>query len=401
MMLGERLVAARTRSGLGQDDVAAALGVSRAMVSYWETAKRRPNDRQLTILSRLLRTPVAALEGFDADGPAVPDMAGMLLRTLTDAPHEARGGLADFVAFLDGYADLAAASDYPLHGMKQSPFIRASGYEGADDARRKAEEVRSHLRLGLGPIGDMDSICELLGVTVYRSDLGLDLAKTVSGAFLNHPDVGFSILVNLSMTPGRRRFTQAHELAHALFHSDDRYLVSTSTKNPRERFADNFAGEFLMPSEGLRRVMEEHGFGPKIQEPAEVIQLQRFYDVSYITALVRLRQMRALSATAFDEFKNVRPVLFARALGYEISDEELHQDPGKWQLERFPPRFRLLIRRAVIAGVISVPTAAAMTGVPIDELADLVAPSVRDTGATSEQRAELKQYEESGVIDRT
>ena len=398
MALGERLIAARTRSGLGQDDLAAALGVSRAMVSYWETAKRRPNDRQLTILSQLLRTPIATLEGHEAE-PAVPDMAGMLLRTLTDAPDEARQGLQDFVSFLDGYADLASAADFPLHGMTQSPFVSATGYEGADDARRKAEEVRSHLRLGLGPIGDLDSVCELLGVTVYRSDLGLDLAKTVSGAFLNHPEVGFSILVNLSMTPGRRRFTQAHELAHALFHSDDRYLVSTSIKNPRERFADNFAGEFLMPSEGVRRVMEEHGFGPKIQEPAEAIQLQRFYDVSYITALVRLRQMRALSATTFDQFKNIRPVLFARALGYEVNDEEMHQVPTKWRLERFPPRFRLLIRRAVTAGVISVPTAAAITGLPIDELADLVAPSTRDAQATSEQRTELKQYEASGVIE--
>ena len=398
MALGERLTAARTRSGLGQDDLAAALGVSRAMVSYWETAKRRPNDRQLTILSQLLRTSIATLEGHEPE-PAAPDLAGMILRTLADPPDEARQGLQDFVSFLDGYSDLAAAADYTLHGMKQSPFVSASGYEGADDARRKAEEVRSHLRLGLGPIGDMDSVCELLGVTVYRADLGLDLSKTVSGAFLNHPEVGFSILINLSMTPGRRRFTQAHELAHALFHGDDRYLVSTSAKNPRERFADNFAGEFLMPSEGVRRVMEEHGFGPKIQEPAEVIQLQRFYDVSYITALVRLRHMRALTAQAFDEFKNIRPVLFARALGYEINDEEIHQEPAKWHLDRFPPRFRHLIRRAVSTGVISVPTAAALTGLPIDELADLVAPSTRAVQATSEQRAELKQYEESGVIE--
>jgi Zn-dependent peptidase ImmA (M78 family)/transcriptional regulator with XRE-family HTH domain len=398
MSLAEQLVRARTRKGFGQDDLAIALGVSRAMVSYWETDKRRPSDRQLATLSQLLRVPIAVLEGFE-EPAAVPDLAGMLLRGADkDLPDEVRAGLGDFVAFLDNFADLAEAARFKLHGMTQSPFVSGTGFESADDARRKAEEVRSHLRLGLGPIGDMDAVCEMLGVTVYRSDLGADLSKTVSGAFLNHPDVGFSILVNLAMTPGRRRFTQAHELAHALFHSDSRYLVSTSTKTPREKFADAFAGEFLMPTEGVRRVMEEQSFGPKIEEPAEAIHLQRYYDVSYITALVRLRQMRFLSQARFDEFKEIRPVLFARSLGYEISDEEYSQDPEMWRLERFPPRFRRLVRLAVQQGVISVPTAAAITQLSIDEIADLVVTTTAVSQRGSEERVELKEYEQSGVI---
>ena len=231
--LAEQLVRSRARIGLGQDDLAAAVGVSRAMVSYWETGKRRPSDRQLRVLCELLRVPIAVLEGFEEPAPQ-PDVAGMLLRGLDgDLPGHARAGLNDFVAFLDVYAALAEASDFKLRGMTQSPFVSGAGFESADDARRKAEEVRSHLRLGLGPIGDMDAVCEMLGVTVYRADLGSDLRETVSGAFLHHPKTGFAILVNLAMTPGRRRFTQAHELAHALFHSESPYLVSTSAKSPR------------------------------------------------------------------------------------------------------------------------------------------------------------------------
>jgi hypothetical protein len=67
------------------------------------------------------------------------------------------------------------------HSLRQSPFVSAPGFEHAEDARRKAEEVRSCLRLGLGPIGDIDSVCEMLGVTVYRAALGEDLSATVSG----------------------------------------------------------------------------------------------------------------------------------------------------------------------------------------------------------------------------
>ncbi len=400
MSLADQLVRARTRRGLGQDDLANALGVSRAMISYWETDKRRPNDRQLAALSSLLQVPVSVLEGFEEE-PPVPDFAAMLLRGADqDLPDGARAGLGEFVAFLDSFADLAEACQFKIHGMTQSPFISGSGFDSADDARRKAEEVRSHLRLGLGPTGDLDALCELIGVTVYRADLGADLSKTVSGAFLDHPRTGFSILINLATTPGRRRFSQAHELAHALFHSgnDTRYLVSTASKNARERFADTFAGEFLMPAEGVRRMMEEQGFGPRIDEPAEVIHLQRFFDVSYSTALVRLRKMNVLSSENFQEYKEIRPVLFARALGYDTSDEESQQDLDRSRVERFPPRFRRLLRLAIRDDVISIPTAAALTRLSIDEVTDLITTRTASSPIDSEERREMREFEDSGVV---
>lgn len=394
----EGLVLARAASGLDQDDVASALGVSRAMISYWEAGSRTPNDRQLAALSRLLGTPVAVLTGDEE--PETPDVAAMLLRGAElDGGSDAVGGLRDFASFLDSYADLAEAANFAVRGMSQSPFTTAVGFESADDSRRKAEEVRAFLRAGLGPIGDMDALCELLGVTVYRAPLGQDLRRTVSGAFLNHPRIGFSILVNLDMTPGRRRFTIAHELAHALFHSDAPYMVSTSRKPPRERFADAFAGEFLMPSEGVRRVMEEQGLGPRVEDPSEVIHLQRFFGVSYVTALVRLRQARFLKQDRFEEFQLVRPVVLARALGYEVSDEESRPRAELWRLERFPPRFRRLLRLAVSEGVLSVPSGAAMTQLSIDEVTELVSAEVTASAPMEEERAELAEYHDSRVLD--
>lgn len=398
MSIAENLARARSGSGLGQEDVANALGVSRAMISYWEAGSRVPNDRQLSALSRLLRCPLAVLVGIEDPTPA-PDVAAMLLRgTDQELPDDARPGLQEFVAFLDTYAELADAAKFPVRGMRQSPFVSGAGFGSGDDARRKAEEVRAHLRIGLGPIGDIDALCELLGVTVYRAPLGDDLTRTVSGAFFDHPAVGFAILVNLDMTPGRRRFTVAHELAHALFHSESRYIVSTAGKPPRERFADAFAGEFLMPTEGVRRVMEEQGFGPRIEDASEVIQVQRFFGVSYITALVRLRQAKSLTQARFDEFKLVRPVLLARSLGFEIGEEEYRPQPELWRLERFPSRFRRLLRLAVRRNVLSVPSAAALTRLSIDEITELVSADVSALAPMEEERAELAEYTDSGIL---
>lgn len=398
MALDERLTEAREASGYTQGQVADALGVSRAMISYWESGARAPNDRQLVAMARLYGVEVRRLRSDEPldDAQAIAQM--MFRGAEEQLPDDAGRGLREFERFLDTYADLAHRVGFTIHGLKQSPFTITNSYRTADDVRRKAEEVRAQLRLGLGPVGDVDRVCEMLGVTVLRAPLGLDLSRTISGAFFNHPEVGFSILVNLEMTPGRRRFTVAHELAHALFHSDEKYVLSFAQKDPKERFADSFAGEFLMPSEGLRRMMEEHEFGPRITDPADVIHLQRAYNVSYATALVRLLQARFLTREAYEEFKGVRPVIFARSLGYEPDPEEYEQDAEQWRLRRFPPRFLRLLRVAINDGHISVPTAAELVGVSIDEMAQFARHGPFEIDASSLESRETAEFEQTGVV---
>jgi hypothetical protein len=49
-----------------------------------------------------------------------------------------------------------------------------------------------------------------------------------------------------------------------------------------------------------------------------VIHLQRYFNVSYPTALVRLLKAKFIDRDHFDQFKDLRPVLFAQGLGYEV-----------------------------------------------------------------------------------
>lgn len=396
MDTSEWLADARTNIGYSQEEVANALGVTRTMLSYWESGARRPNERQLAALARLYGVEVRDLLGGPASKPRA-DLAQMMFRGSPDLGPAAKRGITEFVRFLDAYAELAEALGIPLRGLHQSPFPLGPGFDSLEDARRKAEEVRAHLRLGIGPVGSLDSICELLGITVFRTALGPDVETGVSGAFLKHPKVGLSVLVNLEMTPGRRRFTLAHELAHALFHSERRaYVISRPSKDGQERFANAFAGEFLMPTEGIRRAMEAYGIGPQIDRPADVVHLQRFFRVSYATALVRLRQARMLTAEDYEAFKEVRPVLFAERLGYEPSEEEYEQDVERWRIRRFPGKFLSLLRLAILREVISVPTAAGLTGLTLDEIEELVE---ADQPTDAETRRELADFAAARVVD--
>ena len=77
-------------------------------------------------------------------------------------------------------------------------------------------------------------MCEALDITAYQASLGSDLSRAPSGAFLNHPDVGF-------------------------------------------------AEEIRLP--------------PRLVDPVDIIRIQRYFGVSWPTALVRLRQMNAITQT--------------------------------------------------------------------------------------------------------
>ena len=141
-------------------------------------------------------------------------------------------------------------------GLMEPPLALREGRYTKDDVRRKAEEARSFFRLGNGPVGDLTALADIFGISVYLAPLGRSLADTVSGASLIHPEVGFSVLINGQTTPGRRQFTLAHELGHALFHRGSVEVSFPGRREANERFADEFAGEFLVPADSLQTTVE-------------------------------------------------------------------------------------------------------------------------------------------------
>lgn len=394
------LASARARARYSQDDVGAALGISRAMVSYWESGTRAPNDRQLSALARFYGVELAALVEPRLIEATVDDLAAVLLRSAPEIEAVAAGGVRDFVRFLGRFAELAQALNEPIRGLAESPFVQRRQYVQKDDFRRKAREVRGHLGLGVGPTPDPGAVCEALGIAVYRASLGPDLSRAPSGAFLKHPDVGFAILVNADMTPGRRRFAIAHELAHALFHSSEATHVLSMGSGPRERFAHLFAGEFLMPSDGIRRYAEAIGLPPRLTDPVDIIPIQRYFGVSWPTALVRLRQMNVITRNTYAELRaSVQPESLARALGYPAHPEPYAHDPAMSSLQRFPRSFVRMLRQAVVTDVMSPASAAAFAELSVPDIAHLISRPISDPGHPSPQlEVEFREFEVTGAV---
>lgn len=105
-----------------------------------------------------------------------------------------------------------------------------------------------------------------------------------------HPRRGWRILYNTeNVSPGRVRFTQAHELAHYLMHRYDHpkgirceeKAVTRGCGGLIEQEADTFAAEFLMPLDDMRKRI-----GPKAKPCFEALSdCATRYGVS-LTALV-------------------------------------------------------------------------------------------------------------------
>jgi hypothetical protein len=179
------------------------------------------------------------------------------------------------------------------------------------------------------------------------------------------------VLVNAETTPGRQLFTLAHELAHALFHGDRLYVGYSGRREGHERFADSFAAEFLVPSHNLRSAVEKFGVN-KVADAEIVVHLQRIFQVSYATMLVRLRAADLMREEDFQRIQDARPVHLAMQLGYAVTQDEWRQDPEAWGLLRFPQRFLRLLRRELLANNISVGTAAQLTSLAHEDILDLV-----------------------------
>ena len=193
---------------------------------------------------------------------------------------------------------------------------------GAAMAQGEQTAIQERRRLGIGnaPIADISELIASQGIWAS----GVELPNGMSGLFLRHPSIGLAILVNSSSPKGRKRFSYAHEYAHALLDRDRNITVSSTDNSSEmvERRANAFAAAFLMPRSGIYDALRSFGKGlPSRQEqivfdvasgghieaelrsPAgsqritckDIAILAHHFGASYQAALYRLKSLRHIS----------------------------------------------------------------------------------------------------------
>jgi len=247
--LAKRLRQAREEAGINQQKAAHAIGVHRTSITQMEAGNRSVTTLELTRLADLYGQPVTWFlsQAETEDVIVAMHRAGPGLK---NAP-ESRRQIDRCVAIcregvsLEGMLGHGPRKGPPSYSepMPQSPW------DAITQGQQVAEEERRRLGLGARPIADLVGLIAEQGIWAS----GAALPEKMSGLFLHHASIGLAILVNSSHVRARRRFSYAHEYAHALL-DRDQPVIFTSADNAAdlvEKRANAFAAAFLMPREGV------------------------------------------------------------------------------------------------------------------------------------------------------
>lgn len=371
MNLGERLRSARERRGISQQAVADAIGLPRTAVTNMETGKRSVSTLELARLAEIFGQPATYFLA-ESETESQEDISVVLHRALPEMAerpevNHAVGHIVDLcregaaLKTMLKQATEQAAPDYSSRMSHVGEAIR--------QGQHVAQEERRRLGLGNAPVGNIAEAIADQGIWTAATDL----PDSLSGFFVNHPTVGVAILVNARHWPVRRRFSYAHEYAHALF---DRHAPVTTTRQENaselvEKRANAFAAAFLLPADGVAGELAQLDKGrpsrlaeiifdvannaameaeirPRPGSQAityqDVAALARHFGVSYEAAVWRLKSLGHINQPETEGLIRQKEVgkRYIKLLGFlDILDEGEHEPPAEVELRNQLARLAL------------------------------------------------------------
>ncbi len=283
--LAKRLQQARVGAGLTQEQVGNALGVPRTAIVQIEAGNRSVSTLELAQMASLYHRSVS---DFFTETELEEDALVALFRATEDFQQhpEIQDEIGRYVAICRAGVELEGLLELPLRGGPPSydlPYP-AKTMEAVDQGASVAEQERRRLRLGHTRIADMAKLVNDQGIWAS----GARLPDDMSGLFLRHSSIGLFILVNFGHVRARKRFSYAHEYAHALL--DRSRTATVSLARNRSDFgevrANAFAAAFLMPRGGVWEFLnarqkagpsrvEQAVYDPLMEEKGSEIRAQR------------------------------------------------------------------------------------------------------------------------------
>jgi Zn-dependent peptidase ImmA (M78 family)/DNA-binding XRE family transcriptional regulator len=303
-VLGRRLQDARKARGLTQQDVANDLGIARTTVTAIEQGERRVRPEELIRLSRLYGRGVNELV---RDREVTEEFAIQFRAAIAQAGRhqtELERAIQEYQQLCEDYVELERLCGAPLTRNYPLPYS-VEGISPEEAAEDIASAERNRLGLGDGPILRLREILE--------SDIGLRifyprLPSHIAGMFAYTERLGGCIAINAVHPEERQRWSLGHEYSHFLtnrFRPEVSVMFVYERVPASERFADAFAGAFLMHSNGLKRRFHELS---RLRQgkitPAELCRLAHYYFVSVEALTRQLESLHLLPSGTWDRLRN-------------------------------------------------------------------------------------------------
>lgn len=220
------------------------------------------------------------------------------------------------------------------------------------EIRQRAEAKRSEVGFGVfAPMGSKVLDClNQMGILTLRFPIGdLDL-----GAFIGRRNGQDVVFINTALPRGKQHFAAAHELYHAWFDADALSTWSTVCEigdnggsSLREKQANRFAAEFLVPRSGMDRFI--HSLPSCFEVLDHVVLLSDYFEVPSKTIILRLEEEQYISSKDKETLLSDPAVFMKRRdeLGLDNSIEEPTHD------RNVSPSFRAVMRENIRHGRVS------------------------------------------------
>jgi len=239
----EQLRIARVARGLSIKALAEKAGISRQMVSNYESGKTVPGGSNLLSLINVLEFPYSFFtseskkiyrgatyfRSQSASTKRSRDMQGIRLKF----QYEIFDTLKQFVNFPK--VILPDVIEKDIHEITEN------------EIREKAKELRKLWGIGVNvPINNLIEIAEIHGVIIAQSNMSEEKLDAVSEWIDDRP---FVMLTDNNESAVRRRFNIAHELGHIILHGAVESIYEYGSKEFKmlEEQAHLFASHFLLP----------------------------------------------------------------------------------------------------------------------------------------------------------
>ena len=367
--IGERLKEARRNVQLSQEIAAKAIGIDRTALIKIEKGTRTVTGVELNLLARLYRRDPAE---FLTDEPLQEDPLTTFGRIQGNAPLEWSTQVSHNIEILKEAVRLREMLGDQIQTFP--PTYQLSAPLSYEEAVEQGKEIaileRERCKFGSGPIPDIASLIASQGIWTAA----VPFPNDISGLFIAHNKYGLAIFINQEHPRVRRRFSYAHEYAHALVDRNRKEPEPTSSQNRNdflEKRANAFASEFLIPAAGVYEALERmqkgrpsrasswiwdaatdeavyheirHDGNAQRISAHNIALLAHEYMVSYDVAAIRLKDINAITRpqmnALLDQREQGRQLLQALKMVDRTPAEHPHKDEQPY-----------LIRQLIILGI--------------------------------------------------
>lgn len=366
----KQLRSARIARGMSMKDLAEKIGVSRQMISYYESNKKSPSTATLLEIMAVLRFP----REFFSSQIDEPVAGATFFRKQSANTKKTREMQQERLKYFNEiYEKLARFVNFPTVNLPE--LIEKDVHDiTEEDIIQKAMELREVWSVDkVSPIKNLVQLAEKNGIVIAESTVSDRTLDALSRWIADRP---FIMLADNQESSVRRRFNVAHEIGHIILHNSVESIYDYSNdelKNIIERQANLFASHFLLPNnsfvDSLLSTSLEY-----------FIELKKYWRVSIQAMLHKTHHLELINDDRY--LYLVKQVGFKKWKTKEPLDDELAVEK--------PTLLEKVYEMVVQNGIASKQELNKQFNLPLDEIKKMISPLVTIDENEKESTPKLK-----------